>query len=338
MWKRDERSKLTEEEERELDDIITDGDAETDYYEEDDYLDSEIPRHHVSFGTIVLISLTLLLIACFSFLGVMGSKEYNKIFPKNWCSCRVNNEYLHKIDVLGGDSKSYIVSPMGMDLSLIELSSKLDFNKMQQLSLVSSSSRGYKSLKDSDRKLLELTEEETYKNFTEVSDKTSEEISTFLDSDYTLDKMFFDSDIVNVINLPTELKADVKTFDGEAFITGKYMKSGKAFKVPYKDNMHELIIYKDELPKEDSWKEVEGTLVVPETSATYTSSSTQTVKSMLGKKENKVSITQVIHFELLGSGEPENLEYTNKVGETYQIVIKNKNTGLIVVGGEIGNE
>lgn len=332
MWKRDERSKLTEEEERELDNIITDEDVE------DDYLDDEVPRHHVSFGTIVLISLTLLLIACFSFLGVLGYKEYNKIFPKDWCSCRVNNEYLHKIDVLGGDSTSYIVSPLGMDLSLIDLSSKLGFNKMQQLSLISSSRRGYQSLKDSDRKLLELSKEEAYKNFTEVNDKTSEEIATFLDSDYTLDKVFFDSDIVNVINLPTELKADVKTFDSEAFITGKYMKSDKAFKIPYKNNIHELIIYKDKLPNEDSWKEVEGTLVVPETSATYTSSSTQTVKSVLGKKQDKVSITQVIHFEILGSGEPENLEYTNKVGETYQVVIRNKNTGLIVVGGEIGNE
>lgn len=327
--KKNTKVELTSDELNEVDEVISDEDVQ------DDYLNDDIPDRHISISSIVLTVILLILIVLVGIAGYCGYKEYRGTFPSEWCSCRVNDAYLNKIKILGSKDKSFIVSPMGLDLSLVDLYEDKDFEQTQKLSVIVGSNRGYQSLTKSDQKLLELASEEEYKIIKNIGQETSSEIADYLGSDYELNKAFIDSDVVNIVKLPTELKADVFSFDGEAYITGNYFKSGEAFKVEYKDNIHELILYKNKLPDEDSWKSTKGTLVVPETSAVYTTSSTQTVKSLFGNTSDDVKLTQIIKFELYGEKEPDTLEYTNKVGSPFNLVVRNKNTGLIIVGGTI---
>lgn len=337
MFKR--RGKLIQDDitDEELDELIDDADIEDD--KGDDYLDTKLPRRHISTSTIVMTLMFIILVGGTLFLLRCLHNEYKNLFPSNWCSCRVNENYLKDIDTLGSDEKSYIVSPMGIDLSLLDLDEDLNFEDGQKLSIVASSDRGYQSLGDSDAKFLELTNEESYQNFKNIENNTSTEIMDYMNKNYEIEQSFLkDTDIVNVMKLPSKLKGDAKYFDGEVYITGNYYKAKEAFKLDYTDNLHELVVYKDKLPDEDTWQEVNGTLVIPETSATYTTSSSQTIKGILGDRSDTVGITQVIHFEIVGSGEPENLEYTNKVGGTYNVLIRNKNSGLIVAGGVIRDE
>lgn len=309
---------------------------EDDY--DDDYMDDEVPRRGFSLSSFLLTLSVFALIGVIGFVGYKGYKTYTDIFPSKWCECRLEKSYLDTIKKLGTDYSSYMVSPLGMDLSLIELSGEKGFEPTQMLNIITQSNRGYQSLGESNSKLFELAEEETYKNLKDITETTGTEIMDYLGTDYTLDESFHGTDMITVFKLPEKLKGDVTEYENEVFIKGKYYKADKAFKVDYSDDKHEIIFYKDKYPDEDEWKEVEGTLVVPKESMVFTTSATQTVRSMFGDKNDEVDVTQVVKYEMSGTGEPDSLEYTNKVGNPYKVVVRNKNTGLIVAGGVITSE
>lgn len=314
----------------------TDEGFEDDY--DDDYMDDEVPRRGFSLSSFLLTLSVFALIGVIGFVGYKGYKTYTDIFPSKWCECRLEKPYLDTIEKLGTDYSSYMVSPLGMDLSLIELSGEKGFEPTQMLNVITQSNRGYQSLGESNSKLFELAEEETYKNFKDITETTGTEIMDYLGTDYTLDESFHDTDMITVFKLPEKMKGDVTEYENEVFLKGKYYKADKAFKVDYADDKHEIIFYKDKYPDEDDWKEVEGTLVVPKESMVFTTSATQTVRSMFGDKNDAVDVTQVVKYEMSGTGEPDNLEYTNKVGNPYKVVVRNKNTGIIVAGGVITSE
>lgn len=208
----------------------------------------------------------------------------------------VNKAYFKIISNLGG-SDTYLVSPLALDLAVTDRVSNGKSSILDKADLVNLFNRGYKDFKSSTKWLETISKEENIK--------------------YTKDS-------IEVV-LPDELISNVTADNNSLYINGEYYSNEDSYKVDYADGIHELIYYKDNLPVNEDWKLHNGVLKVPLNNFTTTCK-----VSSLGYTFNQ-KISYGIRLDKGGEVKEPSIE----LDYPYNILVRNKKTGLILCGGTI---